>query len=96
MKPVIKIIIEYNNSWNLIPETRGFNVIIVYELLPNGIICILENITRKPKEFMIEELHYRDFEKQNLSMQYKEAEFILINQWEGYGNNSNRPNRHRY
>lgn len=93
MKPIIKIIIEYNNSWNLIPEHRGFNVIIVYELLPNGDLVIIENITRKHKEFMIEELHYRDFEKQNLSMQYKEAEFIIVNEFEGY---VNKHIRHRY
>ena len=83
MKREIKIVIEYSNNWGSKIKDSGFNVTVVYELLPNGDVIIIDKYSRRNRETMIEELHLRSIEKNVIVDKYKgdNLKLTLINDW---------------
>lgn len=88
MKREIKVVIEYNNSWGS-KLNNEFNVTVVYELLPNGDVIIIDKYSRRNRETMIEELHLRSIEKNVIVNKYKgdNLKLTLINDWDEINKN---------
>ena len=88
MKREIKVVIEYNNSGGS-KLNNDFNVTIVYELLPNGDVIIIDEYSRRNRETMIEELHLRSIETNVIVNKYKgdNLKLTLINDWDEINKN---------
>ena len=88
MKREIKVVIEYNNSLGS-KLNNEFNVTVVYELLPNGDVIIIDKYSRRNRETMIEELHLRSIEKNVIVNKYKgdNLKLTLINDWDEINKN---------
>ena len=61
-----------------------FNVTVVYELLPNGDVIIIDKYSRRNRETIIEELHLRSIEKNVIVNKYNgdNLKLTLINDWD--------------
>ena len=89
MKREIKIVIEYSNNWGSKIEHSGFNVTVIYELLPNGDVIIIDKYSRRNRETMIEELNLRSIETNVIVNKYKgdNLKLTLINDWDEINKN---------